>query len=105
MKTLEKTALSHQEALGHAKRQAHVGSKVYGGLGALAGAGMGMVGEYGARSLEKKSEFIPTHTTGTSRRTLGDDPKTGEVDKLGLPTGKEQNSDIKHNIISKMIRL
>lgn len=72
----------------------------------VGGLGGGLIGQYEKRKrMKKKAEFVPNHTTGSSRRTMGPDPKTGNVKELNLPQGTTQNSDVKANILSKMIRV
>lgn len=56
--------------------------------------------------LKKKAEFVTTHNTGTSdRKSVQKDPERGTAEKVYDGSDKMQNSDVKNNIISKMIHL
>lgn len=89
-KGIAKEALSHQESLDYAKRQALAGGLAGGAVG---GALTGLAGEYGARKLEKKAFIIGGalgHLRGEElakdplyRHKMGDSYKSDKSDLAG----------------------
>ncbi len=56
--------------------------------------------------IEKEAEMLPTHKTGTSdRKSVQKDPETGTAEEVYSGEDTVQNSDVKNNILSKMIHI